>query len=164
MLFWQNDNAKIKNTTPPPPPVVMAKKQATAVCPSPRTWAAPWETCAEAELRAPVGMCREASARTWISVSARTVGHRVSLNSSRNAGLSSQESPGLISAALKGDMVKSRVLLSLKAKGTGTECRHPSRGPATRDCPHPLQALQVETVLTSRRGPEHPGRKILGSP
>ena len=122
------------------------------------------ETCVEAELRAPVGMCQEASARTWISVSARIVGHKVSLTSSRNAGLSSQRSQGLISAALKGDMVKCRVLLGLKAKGTGTERRHPSRGPATRDCPHPLQALQVETVFTSRRGPEHPGRKILGSP
>lgn len=58
----------------------MAKKQATAVSPSPRTWAAPWERRVEAELRAPVGMCREASERTWISVSARTVGHRVSLS------------------------------------------------------------------------------------
>ena len=122
------------------------------------------ETCVEAELRAPVGMCQEASARTWISVSARIVGHKVSLTSSRNAGLSSQRSQGLISAALKGDMVKCRVLLGLKAKGTGTERCHPSRGPATRDCPHPCRRCRWRQSSPQGGGQSIQGGKFLAPP
>lgn len=79
-------------------------------------------------------------------------------------GLARRSHQGSFLLPSRGDMVKSRVLLSLKAKGTGTECRHPSRGPATRGCPHPCRRCRWRTVILTSRRARASRQKILGSP
>lgn len=145
----------------PPPPVVLAKKQATAV-----------------SLASHVGsslggdVWRQGEPRQDVPGKQRAHLDFSKCQDCGPQGLSKQLEKcrawlagvtGAHSAALKGDMVKSRVLLSLKQKALGQSAAIQAEDLRPWLSP-PLQALQVETVLTSKRGPEHPGEKFLAPP
>lgn len=165
MLLWQNDNVKIKNTPPTPhqwrwprnKPLQRAPRLARGQLPG-------RDVCGgRSEPREDVPGSKRAAC-PWISASARVVGHKVSLTSSRHAGLSSQGSPALISAALMGAMVKCRVLLGLKAKGPGTERRHPSRGSVNVTVPTPCRRCRCRRSSPQRRGQSIQGGKFSAPP